>query len=36
MANILVIDDEKKMTFLIEGALKEEGFDVTSVNFRKL
>jgi two-component system NtrC family response regulator len=32
MANILVIDDEKKMTFLIEGALIEEGHQVTSVN----
>jgi len=35
MANILVIDDERKMTFLIEGALKEEGFEVTSINSPK-
>ena len=30
--NILVIDDERKMTVLIENALNEEGFAVTSSN----
>lgn len=32
MANILVIDDETKMTYLVEGALSEAGFTVTAVN----
>ena len=32
MANILVIDDEEKMTYLVEGALTEAGFSVTAVN----
>ncbi|UCD94237.1 MAG: sigma-54-dependent Fis family transcriptional regulator [Candidatus Zixiibacteriota bacterium] len=32
MANILVIDDEEKMTYLVEGALSEAGFSVTAVN----
>jgi DNA-binding NtrC family response regulator len=32
MANILVIDDEVKMTYLVEGALSEAGFTVTVVN----
>nr|MBN2277668.1 sigma-54-dependent Fis family transcriptional regulator [candidate division Zixibacteria bacterium] len=32
MANILVIDDEAKMTYLVEGALVEAGFTVTAVN----
>lgn len=32
MANILVIDDEEKMTYLVEGALSDAGFSVTAVN----
>jgi len=32
MANILIIDDEPKMTYLVGSALKEAGFGVTSVN----
>ncbi len=32
MANILVIDDESKMTYLVESALSEAGFSVTAVN----
>jgi len=32
MANILVIDDEAKMTYLVEGALSDAGFNVTAVN----
>lgn len=31
MPNILVIDDEPKMTFLVSNALKEAGFDATGV-----
>jgi two-component system response regulator AtoC len=32
MANILVIDDESKMTYLVEGALVEAGFAVMTTN----
>jgi DNA-binding NtrC family response regulator len=32
MANILVVDDESKMTYLVENALSEAGFSVTAVN----
>lgn len=32
MSNILVIDDEPKMTYLVEGALTDAGFRVTAVN----
>ncbi|MEW5923713.1 MAG: sigma-54 dependent transcriptional regulator [Candidatus Zixiibacteriota bacterium] len=32
MSNILVIDDEPKMTYLVEGALTDAGFHVTAVN----
>ena len=32
MPNILVIDDEPKMTYLVEGALTDAGFQVTAVN----
>lgn len=32
MANILIIDDEKKMTILAAGALEEAGFEVTQCN----
>jgi two-component system NtrC family response regulator len=32
VANILVIDDEAKMTYLVESALEEAGFSVTAVN----
>lgn len=32
MANILVIDDEPKTTYLVEGALTDAGFGVTAVN----
>ncbi len=32
MANILVVDDETKMTYLVESALSEAGFSVTAVN----
>ena len=32
MSNILVIDDEPKMTYLVEGALADAGFRVTAVN----
>jgi len=32
VANILVIDDETKMTYLVESALEEAGFSVTAVN----
>jgi len=34
--NILVIDDERKMTILIENALNDEGFAVTSSNSSEL
>jgi len=33
MANILVIDDETKMTYLVESALSDAGYSVTSVNY---
>ncbi|PKK82065.1 MAG: DNA-binding response regulator [candidate division Zixibacteria bacterium HGW-Zixibacteria-1] len=32
MSNVLVIDDEPKMTYLVEGALTDAGFLVTAVN----
>jgi DNA-binding NtrC family response regulator len=32
MANILVIDDEEKMTYLVEAALSEAGFSVKAVS----
>ncbi len=32
MSRILVIDDEPKMTYLVGDALKEAGFDVTTIN----
>jgi len=32
MANILVVDDETKMTFLVESALTDAGFSATSTN----
>jgi len=32
MSNILVIDDEQKMTYLVEGALTDAGFSVTTEN----
>jgi DNA-binding NtrC family response regulator len=35
MSHILVIDDETKMTFLVEGALTDAGFEVTTVNYPK-
>jgi len=35
MPHILVIDDETKMTFLVEGALTDAGFQVTTSNYPK-
>ena len=32
MSNVLVIDDESKMTYLVEGALTDAGFSVTTEN----
>ena len=35
MANILVVDDEPRMTYLVERALKDAGFSVATVNSGK-